>query len=256
MNKVVLIALVAIILVSSILVYSLYIYPQYLKPKKVLRVGTSPDFPPFEYISPEGEVVGIDIDLIKTLAKRLGYEIKIVSMSFDGLIPALINNQIDVIASGVTITEERAKVVAFTIPYWDANQAIIVLKDGSFRPKSLDDLVGRAVGVQSGTTAESLLIDFVESEKKNIDIKSYDSYILAVKDLVNGRLDAVVIDTPVAEAFVKSYNIVISSIIETGEKYGLVVRKDDTKLLNELNRELENLLKSDEWQQIINKYIG
>lgn len=256
MNKIVLAILVVIILAAVALVYSFYIYPQYISPKRILRVGTSPDFPPFEYISPEGEIVGIDIDLIKALAKKLGYEVEIVSMSFDGLIPALINNQIDVIASGITITSERAEVVSFTVPYWDANQAVIVAKESNFMPKSLDDLVGKVVGVQSGTTAESLLTDFVESKGKNLDIRRYDSYVLAVKDLVNRRLDAVVIDTPVAEAFVKTYDVAISCIVETGEKYGLAVRKGDTELLNGLNRALEEFLRSREWQEIISKYLG
>ncbi len=256
MNRIALAILILVVLISAVLTYMLLIHPQYAKPKKILRVGTSPDFPPFEYISPEGKIVGIDIDLIEALAKKLGYEVEIISMSFDGLIPALINNQIDVIASGLTITSERAKVVAFTTPYWDANQAVIVAKTSNFMPKSLDDLVGKVVGVQSGTTAEGLLTDFIESTGKNIDVRSYDSYVLAVKDLVNGRLDAVVIDTPVAEAFTKNYDVIISCVIETGEKYGLAVRKDDTELLNNLNRVLEVFLKSKEWQEIINKYIG
>ncbi|MCS7111141.1 MAG: basic amino acid ABC transporter substrate-binding protein [Ignisphaera sp.] len=256
MKRIVVIALVAAALAAILLAYMFFIHPQYVVPRRVLRVGTSPDFPPFEYISPGGEIVGIDIDLIKALAKRLGYEVEIVSMSFDGLIPALVNNQIDVIASGLTITSERAEVVSFTIPYWDADQAIIVARNSNFRPKGLEDLVDKIVGVGSGTTAEGLLTDFVKDTGKNIDVKSYDSYVLAVKDLVNGRLDAVVIDTPVARSFAESYDIVVSCIVETGEKYGLAVRKNDTELLNNLNKVLEEFLKSKEWQEIINKHAG
>lgn len=107
-------------------------------------VGTSPDFPPFEYVASNGSIVGIDIELIKHLTKMMGYDaIKIVSIDFDGPIPALTNGKIDVIAAGMTITEERKKVVAFTIPYWSADQAILVTKNSNFKPKSLSDLEGK-----------------------------------------------------------------------------------------------------------------
>lgn len=111
----------AVVVVAAIVV-GVWLYLSKPPAKKVLRVGTSPDFPPFEYIDEKGNIVGIDIDLVKALAKKIGYDdVEIVSIDFDGLIPALLNNQIDVIASGMTITEERAKVVAFTIPYWRAD---------------------------------------------------------------------------------------------------------------------------------------
>jgi polar amino acid transport system substrate-binding protein len=225
--------------------------------KKVLRVGTSPDFPPFEYIDEKtGEVVGIDIDLVKALANKLGYDVQIIQMDFDGLIPALLNKQIDVIASGMTITEERAQIVAFTVPYWRADQAILVHKDSSYEFKSLDDLVGKTVGVQSGTTAQLMLQDFVNETGKNINIKIYSSYVLAVQDLENGNTDAVVVDSPVAKMFENVRNVKITGIIQTNENYGFAVRKEDAELLNKLNNALKEFLNSAEWQAILQKYLG
>ncbi|ADM28360.1 extracellular solute-binding protein family 3 [Ignisphaera aggregans DSM 17230] len=253
-----------IIVIVAILVIALAIgvlYPYMVnifhrESKCKIRVGTSPDFPPFEYIDDKGNIVGIDIDMMKILSNKIGCDMEIVSIDFNGLIPALINNQIDVIASGMTITEERAKVVAFTKPYWSADQAIVIRKDANINPQSLNDLVNLRVGVQSGTTAEQMISEFVSSTGKNINMVSYQSYVLAIQDLLAGRLDAVVVDSPVANMFVKQYNVKISNIITTNESYGLAVRKDNTELLNKLNKALDEFLNSDEWQQILRKYLG
>jgi polar amino acid transport system substrate-binding protein len=227
------------------------------KQPKLLRVGTSPDFPPFEYIDEGGNIVGFDIDMIRELAKMIGYDdIEIISIDFDGLIPALQNGQIDVIAAGMTITEERQQIVDFTVPYWQADQAIVVKKGSSFSPQSLDDLEGKIIGVQSGTTGEAVVDDFVSETGKEIDIRRYSSFVLAINDLVNGRIDAVVVDTPVAEMFTTKYDVEISAVIQTGEQYGLAVRKGDTELLNKLNQALQQLMGSEKWNQLIDTYFG
>ncbi len=224
---------------------------------KLLRVGTSPDFPPFEYVAKNGSIVGFDIDLIRLLAKKIGYDdIEIVTMDFDSLIPALKQGKFDVIAAGMTITPEREKEVSFTKPYWNANQAILVRKDSDFKPKSLDDLAGKTVGVQTGTTGEYYVEDYINKTGINIEVKTYSSFVLAVQDLVNGRIDAVVVDTPVAKMFEKQYPVVVSGIIETGEQYGFAVRKEDTQLLNELNKALEEVMNSPEWEKLVEKYFG
>ncbi|MEM0224542.1 MAG: basic amino acid ABC transporter substrate-binding protein [Desulfurococcaceae archaeon] len=256
MSKITIIALLIVVAIAV----SMIVYYFYLKPtpvKKVLRVGTSPDFPPFEFINETtNEIVGIDIDLVKLIAKKIGYEVEIVPIDFDGLIPALQAGQIDLIASGMTITEERAKVVDFSIPYWEANQAIIVVRGGQFKPRGLEDLVGKTVGVQTGTTAEILITDYINKTNANIQVKSYSSYILATQDLLNGRLDAVIVDEPVAQALQRKYNVEISASIETGEKYGLAIKKGNAELLNAVNKALNEILNSQEWYDIISKYTG
>lgn len=230
------IVLVAAVVASSIAYY----YTRIQAPQaKYLVVGTSPDFPPFEYIDEKGNIVGFDIDLIRLLAKKAGYDdIKIVSMDFDSLIPALTQGKIDVIASGMSITEERMKVVDFTNPYWEADQAIIVRKDSSLKPSSLEDLNGKAVGVQTGTTGADYVKKYAGEHGLNIDVREYPTFVLAVQDLVNGRIDAVVVDSPVAEMLQQKYPVVISTIIKTGEQYGFAVRKGDTVLLQALNNAL------------------
>ncbi|MET1159720.1 MAG: basic amino acid ABC transporter substrate-binding protein [Thermoprotei archaeon] len=248
------IAVVVIVLIGGIIYYFTAAQP----PKKeILIVGTSPDFPPFEYIDEEGNVVGFDIDLIRLLAKKAGYkDIEIVTMDFDSLIPALTQGKIDVIAAGMTITEERKKVVDFTDPYWEADQAILVKKDGGFMPSSVDDLDGKTVGVQTGTTGADYIKNYAKEHGLNIIIKEYTSFVLAVQDLVAGRIDAVIVDSPVAKMFEQKYPVKIAVIIKTGEVYGFAVRKGDTELLQALNKALQEVKNSPEWNELIEKYFG
>ncbi|MEM0021258.1 MAG: basic amino acid ABC transporter substrate-binding protein [Fervidicoccaceae archaeon] len=222
----------------------------------VLKVGTSPDFPPFEYIDDKGNIVGFDIDLVNILANMTGYKVQIVPMSFDSLILALQNKQIDVIAAGLTIRPDREKVVSFTIPYWNASMSIVVRNGSSFMPKSLDDLVGKTVGAESSTTGELIVKQYMNETGKVINLKSYENFILIVQDLVNGKLDAAMIDTPVAQSFTKQYPVVISATIDTGQRFALAVNKDDTQLLNQLNSALKQLLGSPQWDQLVAKYFG
>jgi polar amino acid transport system substrate-binding protein len=246
---------VILVVVVGLVVYYLYVQPTTVK--RVLRVGTSPDFPPFEFINETtNEIVGIDIDLVKLVAQKIGYEVEIVPIDFDGLIPALQAGQIDIVASGMTITEDRSKVVDFSIPYWEANQAILIAKGSQFKPRSLEDLNGKVVGVQTGTTAEELVTKYINETSANIQVKSYTSYILATQDLLNGRIDVVIVDEPVARALQRTYNVETSATIETGERYGFAVRKGNTELLSAINKALSEILNSQEWINIISKYTG
>lgn len=227
--------------------------------KKVLKVGTSPDFPPFEYVAANGTIMGFDIELMRLVAKKAGYDdIEIVSMDFDSLIPALEQGQIDVIAAGMTITEEREKRVDFSIPYWEADQAILVRADLGFKPQKVEDLEGRTVGVQTGTTAADYLKGLVDEEGLKINIKEYSSYVLAIQDLLAGRIDAVMVDTPVAKMFEKRYKdeLTIATIVKTGEKYGFAVQEGNKELLEKINNALQEIMQSPEWDKLVQKYFG
>ncbi|NPA97292.1 MAG: basic amino acid ABC transporter substrate-binding protein [Crenarchaeota archaeon] len=223
--------------------------------KEYLIVGTSPDFPPFEYVAKNGSIVGFDIDLIRLLAHKIGYKgIKIVSMDFDSLIPALLHGKIDVIAAGMSITPQREKVVAFTIPYWHADQAVLIRANSKWVPKSLEDLKGKTVGVETGTTGAEYIKKY--ASKLGINVKEYSSFVLAVQDLVNGRIDAVVLDSPVAKMFTSKYPVKIAFIIHTGEVYGFAVRKSDVKLLHALDQALKEVLNSTAYKKLVEKYFG
>jgi len=132
----------------------------------------------------------------------------------------------------------------------------LLARKSNFRPKNLEDLAGKTVGVETGTTAAEYLGKYVKEHKVNIKIKRYTSYVLAVQDLVNGRIDAVMLDVPVAKMFTKKYPVVIAFIVKTGEKYGSAIRKSDTELLNKLNQALKEIMNSPEWNKLVEKYFG
>lgn len=204
--------------------------------------GTASGFPPFEFTE-DGELVGFDIDLAEEVIDRAGYEVgDWTDIEFDSLIPSLTEGDIDLIAAAMTITDERAQTIAFSNPYYESDQAVIVAEDG-IDPESTDDLAGLRVGAQSGTTGEGeveALIDDGTIEED--DFRQYDNYTLAVQDLEAGNVDAIVVDIPVARNFADSRAVRIAFIIETGEEFGLGMRQDDDRLsdINDALAEVQN----------------
>lgn len=221
---------------------------------RTVIVGTSADFPPFEYIE-NGQFVGFDMDLMREIAKIAGFELKFVDMSFDSLIPALRAGQIDVAAAAMTITEERKKVVDFSMPYWTADQSIIV-KAGS--DLTITVLFGKyRIGVQTGTTGdlwctENLVEKGLLPER---NLKRYDTFILALSDLLNGNIDAIVLDSPVANRFAATKPVKVVGIIVTGEQYGIAVRKGNKELLDKINQALKTLIETGKINELIDKYF-
>jgi polar amino acid transport system substrate-binding protein len=246
------IGIIVIIVVAAAVGY--YGYTRAYPPSKgTLVVGTNVPFPPFEYTAPNGTIIGFDISTIRALARDAGYSnIVVQNMEFDSLIPALQQGQIDVIAAGMTITPDRAKLVNFTDPYWSADQSILILSSSNFNPQSMNDLSGKTVGVQTGTTGESL----AEEYNTTINIKHYDTFLDAVLDLVNGRIDAVIVDSPVATAFTAQYPVRVSTTIVTGEVWGFAVRAGNTALLNSLNQALAQFKGSSGWNALLKEYFG
>ncbi len=221
---------------------------------KTYTVGTSADFPPFEYIE-NGQFVGFDMDLIREIAKIAGFEVKFVDMSFDSLIPALRAGQIDIAIAGMTITDERKQIVDFSIPYWTADQSIIVTADSEL---SITVLFGNyKIGVQTGTTGDLWCTD--ELVAKNIlsekNLKRYDTFILALSDLLNKNIDAIVLDSPVANRFAATKPVKVVGIIVTGEQYGIAVKKGNKQLLDAINNALKSLQESGKLGELIDKYF-
>ncbi len=223
--------------------------------EKVLVVGTSADFPPFEYKNASnGQITGFDISLIKLIAKKMGYDkVEVKDMDFDSLIPALQTGKVDVVIAGMTITQEREKVVDFSIPYWEADQAVLVRKGSGIKVSSVDDLKGKKIGVEKGTTGAI----YVKKHLGNSStIKEYPTYVAATEALLNGQVDAVVLDSPVAKMFSKKYSVEIVYTIKTGEHYGIAVKKGNKKLLDGINNALKAIMNSPEWNQLVEEYFG
>lgn len=174
-------------------------------------------------------------------------------MAFDSLITALQQGQIDVIAAGLTINAERQQQVNFTDPYWQADQSILIRSSSTWIPQGISDLAGKTVGVQTGTTGEGL----ADANNSTLGpIKRYDSFLLAVQDLLNGKLDAVIVDSPVAVAFTNQFQVKVASTVVTGEQWGFAVKIGNTALLNALNQALSQFKGSAQWNALISKYFG
>ena len=219
---------------------------------KVLRVGTEPAFAPFEFPK-EGskELTGFDIELVQALGKQLGYKVQIEGMGFDALIPALQAGNIDAAIAGMTITDERKKVVTFTDSYYTSGLMIMVRKDSTV--KSIDDLKGKTIACQIGTTGENKSRT-VEGAK----VKAFNTQDEAALELKNGGCDAVIGDAPVIEYYMtkagKDFAMTVGEKMEA-EPYGIAVKKD-SKLAGELNKALAELKKNGEYDKLYTKWFG
>ncbi|MDD4127238.1 MAG: ABC transporter substrate-binding protein [Methanomicrobium sp.] len=224
--------------------------------KNVYVVGIDGEYPPYSYIDSDGTPIGFDVDSVKWIADKMDFEVEIKPMAWDSIIPSLNAGKIDMVYAGMTITPERLEKVNFSIPYWVANQGVAVNNGSNL---TIDDIkAGKAViGTQSGcTAAEWISTNLVETgimPEENLK-QSYSSIPLAITDLQNGRVDAVMYDTPVIIESIKDKNMVKLGTIETNEKYGVAIRKNDVELLNTMNEGLDKLMADSYWQELIEKY--
>lgn len=192
-----------------------------------LRVGTDATYPPFETVNTQtGKPEGFDIDLITAVARRNGWNVEFIVTPFDGMIAGLQNEKYDVAISAITITPERAAAVDFSEPYYTAGQIVAVPVTDTLI-KSVDDLPGKRVGVQLGTTGEMMA-----QRLEGTEVFSYDNIGAAFIDMANGNLDAVVNDYPTTQAYIHTHATAktVGEILSR-EKYGIAVRKGETALL-------------------------
>ena len=169
-------------------------------------VGTSPDWPPFEYLDPKtGKLIGFEVELMEMIAKELGLEVKWKTMDFATIIPAVKNKEIDLGVSGFSITPERLEEVRFTIPHTVTECQLIMVKEraeelGITRLKDLSEIAkyGLVVGAGSGTTQEAELMDLISKGViPSGSLRSYEKYDVALEDMLMGRIDAVYAETPI-----------------------------------------------------------
>lgn len=219
------------------------------KENKKLYVGTNAEFEPFEYR--EGEnIVGFDIELIGEISKLINKDIEVEDMAFDGLLPALQTKKIDLIIAGMTATEERKKFVNFSESYYKSQQAIVVNKDEN-GINNFDNLIGKEVGVVLGYTG-----DIIVSEIANVKVQRYNATSEAIMALKSKKVQAVVLDYEPAKNY-SAQNPELK-LIETdsqSEEYAIAIRKEDTQLLNDINKALATLKENGTYDALLNKYF-
>ncbi|MDJ0568176.1 MAG: ABC transporter permease subunit [Pleurocapsa sp. MO_192.B19] len=245
----------ALSLIGLLLVTSFYFYsPLSLNAQGVLKVGTEPAFPPFEMQAPDGKgFTGFDIDLFKAIGEEADLEIQFQSMPFDGLIPALQSKTIDAAISGMTISAERAQTVDFTRPYFQSGLAIAVRKESKNEIKSFADLENKKIAVAIGTTGAQ------EAGKiPGAEIFTFDNSALALQELSNGKVDAVVNDAPVTLYAIKVGNLnnveVVGELL-TEEYYGIALPQNSPNL-EKVNSALDELLKTGRYREIYQKWFA
>ena len=220
-----------------------------IKESGVIKMSTNAEFPPFEYWE-NGEVVGIDVDISKKIAQKLGCELKIEDGSFDALLIGLANNNCDFVAAGLTPTPERARSVDFSEEYFNGSQVIIVQNNSNIKGKN--DLLNKKVGVQTGTTSE----EYCRNCGLNIDVQCFNKSADAVQDLLSDQLNAVIVDNFAAQKLVK-VNLNKLKVLEealTNEPSCIAVKKGNKELLSSINGCIKELKDTGELTEIIDKY--
>ncbi|GHD59413.1 basic amino acid ABC transporter substrate-binding protein [Jeongeupia chitinilytica] len=223
---------------------------------RTYTAGAEATFAPFESLNQKREVVGFDADIIAAIGKKAGLDVKMVNTPWEGLFMSLNNGDIDIAASAITITPERQKTMDFSQPYFEAQQ-LIVVPEGS-KIASMADLKGKKVGVQTGTTGDIVSQDAFGKTTPNI--RRYESITLAIQELRDGGLQAVVGDNAVVKNYLKNnpgakFKLVDDKSFKK-EYYGIAVRKGNKQLLDQINKGLGAIKADGTYQTIYNKYFG
>lgn len=216
-----------------------------IKAKGKLVLGTSADYPPYEFhkaINGKDEIVGFDIEIAKAIAKDLGVELEIKDMKFDGLLAALVVDDIDIIVAGMVPKEERKKSVDFSIQYYQADQNVLVRAEDVGKISSIEALKGLKVGAQKSTVQE----DLAKEKTEAAEVKSLSKITDLVLELQNGKIDAVVLVGPVTNAYAKQNPKLAVSGISLGSEEGVAVavNKGTADLLEAINKSLDTMLKA------------
>jgi polar amino acid transport system substrate-binding protein len=225
-------------------------------PAKVYAVGTDAAYAPFESQNEKGEIVGLTMDVVTAAAKKAGIEVKFVNTPWEGIFNSLQQGDRDMLASSITITDERKQTMDFTDPYFDAYQLIAVKANS--KVAKFDDLKKLKVGVQTGTTGDEVVTK--QQGKNSTNIKRFESTPLALKELEAGGVDAVVADNGVVINYVANnagakFKTVADKAFAP-EQYGFAVKKGNAELLTMLNKGLADIKADGTYDKIYTQYFG
>ena len=196
-------------------------------------------WPPFEFIDENGNLTGFEVELVPMIGEHVGVEMRVENIAWDTIFAGLANGQYDGVASGVTVTEERKQTMDFSMPIASQGQVVVVMTGSDIQ--SADDLTGKSVGVQIGTTGDFALDDY------DVDRRQYDDIGLAIQDMINGNLDACVCDSIIASDFVLANENYAGMLRVAGEPFtdeeiAIAVKKGNTELLDLVNQGLQAMM--------------
>ncbi|MDR1486887.1 MAG: ABC transporter substrate-binding protein [Deltaproteobacteria bacterium] len=221
---------------------------------KVYINGIDADFPPFAFVGPDGQPTGFDVDAINWIAKEMGFQVTHQPLEWSGIVANLKARKIDMIASGLSVSEERATQIAFSLPYWTIKQVILCPSDSDLTPEQVLSS-GREIGVQTGTSDAEAMAAANGKDGRNYVLKEYPSPALAAEDVVNGRLIAAVMnDAPAADLVAKRPLKIVGEAGLPEELFAVGVAIDDPQTLEMINQGLTKLMADPYWQELIEKY--
>ena len=211
-------------------------------------MATEATFPPYEYYS-DGKIVGVDVDIMKEVAKELGKKLKVKDVQFDSIISEVKSGKSDVGAAGISYSEERAKQVAFSDSYMDSMQVLVVRNDS--KVESIIDLYDKSVAVQLGTVADTYLTD----NYSEIKVVREKKFLAAIQDLKDSKVDAVLMDYVPAKEFVDdSLNILEEPVLI--DSYSVIVDKSNKDLLQTINKVIKRMKKNGDIDKSLLKHSG
>ncbi|WP_250033929.1 transporter substrate-binding domain-containing protein [Paractinoplanes maris] len=223
-----------------------------------LTTCTHLPYAPFQSKDPSGKVVGFDVALIDLVATKLGVTQAIVDTPFEGIKSGadLNSGKCDVAAAGMTITDERKKVLDFSVPYFDATQALAT--QAGKEVKTLEELVGKRLGVQGGTTGEEYINTQVKEKNLKIEVVSYKDLAALQQALATNQVVAAVNDLPVWNEYIKANpgKVVVAAGFDTGEQYGFAVKKGNAELLKNVNDAITAARSDGTYDKIYAEWIG
>ncbi len=227
--------------------------PDGLVNEGALTVCSDTPYEPFEFKNDAGEDTGYDIDLLREVASSASLDLEVIDLPFDGILGSLEAGQCDVVASAVTITEERAEQVDFSEPYFDAEQSLLIKADQQDAITELADLEGKTLGVQSGTTGE----EYAKEHATGAEIKAFEDSDGLFAALEAGEIVGILQDLPVnGYRSTQDASVVVLETYPTEEQYGFAVKKGSTEVLEFINSGLDALRDDGTFDEIYSTYFG
>ena len=225
----------------------------------VIRLATAADFPPFAYVE-DGALVGLDVALAETVVERAGYEIGTwADIRFEALVPELNADQFDMVTAAMSTALGREEEIAFTTPYYETHQAVLVRSDGEFHPEEESDLEGNFLGAQTSTTSAAEIERLIEEEiLTEDDYRQFVDFGNAILALADETLDGVVADVTAAEVAAdgtEEADLEVAFTIETDEEYALAMRTDDDRL-EDVDEALTEIMEDGTYDDLVAEHIG
>lgn len=222
-----------------------------------LRVATNAVFPPFEFVNSQtGAMQGFEVDVVKAMAQAMGKELQLEQLGFDAIIPAILSGTYDVGASGFSVTPERARKVLFTMPFYKSGLTILTVKGNEGSIKSFDDLKGKKISVQLGTTSMSFA-----RKIEGAEVSTFNNAGEAILNLIGGNCDAVINDKPVTDYILTQNKNMASKtvhlpVMASADMFAMVVSKKNKALCEEMNAALKQIKADGTFDKIHEKWFG